>query len=149
MANYIKLIVLGIVVLMSLYAANFARDLAYMVNALTVALAAGVVFIYVLRNTDEPRDTRDLSGEYMDGVVRYGVIATALWGVVGFLVGTFIAFQLAFPQLNFEWAEGILNFRSPSSAAYQRRDFRLRRQRVDLYLVLRGAAYIGGAALGR
>jgi cytochrome c oxidase cbb3-type subunit 1 len=46
----------------------------------------------------------------MDGVVRYGVIATALWGVVGFLVGTFIAFQLAFPQLNFEWARAYLNF---------------------------------------
>ena len=110
MANYIKLIVLGIVVLFALMAANFARDLAYMVNALTVALAAGVLFIWVLRNTDEPVSQRDLSGEYMDGVIRYGVIATALWGVVGFLVGTIIAFQLAFPALNFEWAQGYLNF---------------------------------------
>jgi cbb3-type cytochrome oxidase subunit 1 len=33
-------------------------------------------------------------------------IATAFWGVVGFLVGVFIAFQLAFPVLNFEWAQG-------------------------------------------
>ena len=61
----------------------------------------------MLRNTDEPVAPKvDLSGEYMDGVVRAGVIATALWGVVGFLAGTFIAFQLAFPQLNFEWAQG-------------------------------------------
>ncbi len=110
MANYIKLIALGIVVLLALMAANFARDLAYLVNALTVALAAGVAFIWVLRNTDEPVEPRDLSGEYMDDVIRYGVIATALWGVVGFLAGTFIAFQLAFPELNFEWAEGYLNF---------------------------------------
>jgi cytochrome c oxidase cbb3-type subunit 1 len=38
------------------------------------------------------------------------VIATALWGVVGFLAGVFNAFQLAFPGLNFDWAEGYANF---------------------------------------
>ena len=48
--------------------------------------------------------------EYMDDVIRYGVIATAFWGVVGFLAGVFIAFQLAFPALNFEWAQGYANF---------------------------------------
>lgn len=45
-----------------------------------------------------PRGLDD--GIYMDGPIRYGVIATVFWGVVGFLVGTFIAFQLAFPDLN-------------------------------------------------
>ena len=110
MANYIKLVVLGVIVLLALIAANYARDLAYLVNALTVALAAGGLFIWVLRHTDEPVEKVDLSGEYMDGVVRAGVIATALWGVVGFLAGTFIAFQLAFPYLNFEWAQGYMNF---------------------------------------
>lgn len=110
MANYFKLIALGVIVLLALMAANFARDLAYLANALTVALVAGGLFIWVLRNTDEPVVQRDLSGEYMDDVIRYGVIATALWGVVGFLVGTFIAFQLAFPELNFEWSQGLLNF---------------------------------------
>ncbi len=110
MSNYIKLIVLGLITFLALIAANFARDLAYLVNALTVALAAAGLFLWVLRHTDEPRETVDLSGEYMDGVIRAGVVATALWGVVGFLVGTFIAFQLAFPQLNFEWAEGYANF---------------------------------------
>jgi cytochrome c oxidase cbb3-type subunit I len=38
---------------------------------------------------------------YMDGVIRYGVIATAFWGVVGFAAGTFIAWQLAFPDPGF------------------------------------------------
>ena len=38
----------------------------------------------------------------MDGPIRYGVIATVFWGVVGFLAGVFIAAQLAFPDLNFE-----------------------------------------------
>ena len=44
---------------------------------------------------------RDTSG-YMDDVVRYGVIATIFWGVVGFLVGVLIAAQLAWPELNIQ-----------------------------------------------
>ncbi len=42
---------------------------------------------------------------YEDEVVRKFVIATVFWGVAGFLVGTYIAFQLAFPILNLdlEW----------------------------------------------
>ena len=42
---------------------------------------------------------------YEDEVVRKFVIATVFWGVTGFLVGTYIAFQLAFPILNLdlEW----------------------------------------------
>ncbi len=110
MQNYIKLIALGLITFLALIGANYARDLAYLVNALTVALVAGGLFIWVLRNTDEPVQAVDLSGQYMDGVVRAGVIATCLWGVVGFLAGTFIAFQLAFPYLNFEWSQGYLNF---------------------------------------
>ena len=35
---------------------------------------------------------------YNDSVIRYGVVATVLWGLVGFLVGLFIALQLTFPQ---------------------------------------------------
>ena len=56
---------------------------------------------------EQPKIARP--NEYMDDVVRAGVIATAFWGVVGFLVGVIIAFQLAFPALNVEMM-GILNF---------------------------------------
>ncbi len=110
MWDYFKLAILGLITLCAAIAANYARDAAYMINAMTVMLAAGGVFLWTLRHAGESRDTAALEREYNDGVVRAGVIATALWGVVGFLVGTFIAFQLAFPQLNFEWAEGYLNF---------------------------------------
>jgi cytochrome c oxidase cbb3-type subunit I len=37
---------------------------------------------------------------YDDDLVRAGVILTTFWGCVGFLVGLFIALQLAFPVLN-------------------------------------------------
>ncbi|WP_299948185.1 cytochrome-c oxidase, cbb3-type subunit I [uncultured Ruegeria sp.] len=110
MSNYIKLIVLGLVVLFAAIGSNYARDLAYQVHAILVMIIAGGLFIWTLKNTDEPDILVDRSAEYMDDVIRYGVIATAFWGVVGFLAGTFIAFQLAFPALNFEWAQGYMNF---------------------------------------
>ncbi|MGE5538783.1 MAG: cytochrome-c oxidase, cbb3-type subunit I [Gemmatimonas sp.] len=37
---------------------------------------------------------------YNDAVVRAGVVATVFWGLVGFSAGVFIAFQLAYPELN-------------------------------------------------
>ena len=111
MFNYVKLVTFGLVVLFAMIAASYARDLAYQVHALIIMAVAGGLFLWTLRNTDEPvLATGHNQNEYMDDVIRAGVIATALWGVVGFLVGVFIAFQLAFPVLNFEWAQGMLNF---------------------------------------
>ncbi|MFV2053947.1 cytochrome-c oxidase, cbb3-type subunit I [Aliiroseovarius sp. YM-037] len=109
MMNYIKLIVLGLIALCAAIAANYARDLGYQVHALIVMLVAGGMFLWTLRNTDEPVKV-SASAAYMDDVIRAGAIATAFWGVVGFLVGTFIAFQLAFPALNFESLQGFANF---------------------------------------
>ena len=109
MWDYIKLAALGAIAVLAAIAANYARDLPYMVNALTVMLAAALAFVWVLRGAGEAKLAP--ANEYMDGVVRAGVIATALWGVVGFLVGTTIAFQLAFPELNLsELTQGYLNF---------------------------------------
>jgi len=90
-------------------AANYARDMAYMVHAIIVMLVAGGLFLFTLRRTGEPVVAAPQT-EYFDSVVRAGVIATCFWGVVGFLAGTFIAFQLAFPHLNFEWLQGHGNF---------------------------------------
>jgi cytochrome c oxidase cbb3-type subunit 1 len=111
MSNYIKLIALGLVTLFAMIGTNYARDLAYQVHAIIVMLVAGGLFLYTLRHTGDAKPAAgSQQNEYFDSVVRAGVIATAFWGVVGFLVGTFIAFQLAFPALNFEWAQGFANF---------------------------------------
>jgi cytochrome c oxidase cbb3-type subunit I/II len=40
--------------------------------------------------------------EYNDSVVRYFLIATMVWGLIGMAVGVLIASQLAFWKLNFE-----------------------------------------------
>jgi cytochrome c oxidase cbb3-type subunit 1 len=39
---------------------------------------------------------------YMDGPIKVATIAAVLWGVVGFLVGDIIAWQLAYPALNLD-----------------------------------------------
>ncbi len=44
------------------------------------------------------------AGTYEDKVIKAGVIATVFWGLVGLSVGVLIAFQLAFPDLNFTFA---------------------------------------------
>jgi cytochrome c oxidase cbb3-type subunit 1 len=109
MWNYFRLVLLGLITLAAAYAANFARDLAYQVHAIIIIAVAGGLFVAFLRRLDEPSVPAD-PGSYMDDVIRAGVIATAFWGAVGFLVGTYIAFQLAFPSLNFEFLQGIGNF---------------------------------------
>ncbi|WP_312526863.1 cytochrome-c oxidase, cbb3-type subunit I [Paracoccus sp. (in: a-proteobacteria)] len=115
MWDTIKLIVLGVIAVLAAIAANFARpdDPAYLVNAIIVMLVAAVAFIRVLRQTgnEQPGLEPHPETEYMDDVIRAGVIATTFWGVVGFLVGVVIAFQLAFPALNLsEFAQGYTNF---------------------------------------
>ncbi|MEX6725633.1 cytochrome-c oxidase, cbb3-type subunit I [Sphingosinicellaceae bacterium M-36] len=40
--------------------------------------------------------------EYNDDIVKYGVIASIFWGIAGFLAGDVLAWQLAFPVLNFD-----------------------------------------------
>jgi cytochrome c oxidase cbb3-type subunit 1 len=109
MAQMIKLLALGLITLCAMIAANYARDMAYQVHAVLIMLIAGGMFLWQVRRTDEPTVPTP-HHEYMDGVIRAGVVATCFWGIAGFLVGVVIAFQLAFPVLNFDWAQGYTNF---------------------------------------
>lgn len=104
-----KLIVLGFVAVIAAVAADWGYDLAYQLHAFIIMIIAAGMFIWVLRGVGQPKPDHPQT-EYFDGVIRAGVIATAFWGVVGFLVGTFIAFQLAFPALNFDWGQPFTNF---------------------------------------
>ncbi|MEI4486166.1 cytochrome-c oxidase, cbb3-type subunit I [Frigidibacter sp. MR17.14] len=109
MWDFIKLAALAAIAVLAAIAANYARDAAYLANAVEVMLAASIAFLFYLRRVGDAPAVAS-PREYNDAVVRAGVIATTFWGVVGFLVGVVIAAQLAFPALNFVWAEGILNF---------------------------------------
>ncbi len=112
MSDYPKLAGLGLPAFLAAMAADCARDAADMVPAILVLLLAAGAFLWTLRAM--PADgrgpaPRPAPAGYMDGPIRAGVIATGLWGVVGFLVGTWIAFQLAFPALNIEWPQPYAN----------------------------------------
>jgi cytochrome c oxidase cbb3-type subunit 1 len=67
---------------------------------LFAAICAVVCLVLVMRMLDG-KDQQDDTG-YFDGPVRIATIATVFWGVVGFLVGDIIAWQLAFPVLNLD-----------------------------------------------
>ncbi len=108
--DYVKLVLLGAIAVLAAIASSWGHDLAYQVHAFLIMAIAVGMFIYVLRHTDEPTGPAEPDGIYADGVIRAGVIATAFWGIAGFLVGTFIAFQLAFPALNFDWGQPFTNF---------------------------------------
>jgi cytochrome c oxidase cbb3-type subunit 1 len=45
---------------------------------------------------------RRLPSGYMDGPIKVAAIAALIWGIAGFVVGDLIAWQLAFPALNFD-----------------------------------------------
>ncbi len=108
--DYIKLTVLAVIAVLAALASSMAHDIAYQVHALIIMAISIVMFIWVLRSTGEARAPDMGDSGYDDGVIRAGVIATAFWGVTGFLVGTFIALQLAFPALNFDWGQPYTNF---------------------------------------
>jgi cytochrome c oxidase cbb3-type subunit 1 len=109
MLDYLKLVILGVVVVCAAIAANYARDAAYLVHMLLFMAVGGGLFLYTLRRMGEPAAPVP-THEYMDGPVRAAAIATAFWGVVGFLVGVTIAFQLAFPGSELRMGPGYLNF---------------------------------------
>ncbi|MFQ5438073.1 MAG: cbb3-type cytochrome c oxidase subunit I, partial [Paracoccaceae bacterium] len=106
MLHYLKLLAYAATAAVGAIAAANARDLPYQVHAVIVVVVAAFLLVRGLRKGDGPR----AGTGYQDDVVRAGVVATAFWGLAGFLVGTFIAFQLAFPQLNFEFLQGYGGF---------------------------------------
>ena len=95
-----KLAAFAFIAVFAAMAANFAHDTAYAVHGIIIMLVAAFMFWRTLTHMGEAKALPETG--YKDDVIRAGVIATAFWGVVGFLVGTYIAFQLAFPALNFD-----------------------------------------------
>ena len=88
----------------ALVAAGLSPDPLFRVHmgvAFIVLLLATVVMLRTAQMAPVAKAKSTDDVEYLDGVVRYGTIATVFWGVVGFLVGVVVAAQLAWPELNF------------------------------------------------
>lgn len=86
--------------LLALLAAASAIDHGFAVQMGIVAGAALIAAAGTMRGASNPYPAAAPRNRYDDEVIRWGVIATVFWGVVGFLVGLVIASQLAFPLLN-------------------------------------------------
>jgi cytochrome c oxidase cbb3-type subunit 1 len=85
---------------LALLGAGFAVDDPFRRHMLVAVVVLGAFTVLLLRNTRFEKEVPADGATYMDGPIRYGVIATVVWSVVGFLAGVFIAAQLAFPDLN-------------------------------------------------
>ncbi|MFL0691098.1 MAG: cytochrome-c oxidase, cbb3-type subunit I [Agrobacterium tumefaciens] len=110
--NYtLETLVMAVLAFAALLGVAFAHDslfAAHMWVAFFV-LAGGTIimlrrmqFAPTTASSSSSGQSKTSQSEYFDDVVRYGVIATVFWGVVGFLVGVVVALQMAYPQLYIE-----------------------------------------------
>lgn len=96
------------VLLLAIIAAALAQDGAFAAHAWIVAIVAFVLVWVAAARFDPAAAARSIlhmpeeASRYDDDPVRWGVVATMFWGLVGLLAGVYIALQLAYPQLNFE-----------------------------------------------
>ena len=98
-------IAVGIGAFLALLGVAFAKDdlfQAHMWVLFFVLLVGTVLLLRRVQFSPAAGESADDKSGYFDEVVRYGIIATTFWGIVGFLVGVIVAFQLAFPDLNIE-----------------------------------------------
>ncbi|MBX9880970.1 MAG: cytochrome-c oxidase, cbb3-type subunit I [Sphingomonas sp.] len=94
-------LVAGIACILAAMGAADAPFAVHMGIAASAALIAAFVNMHGVGKSEAARAARAPTSRYDDEVIRWGVIATVFWGVVGLLVGVFIAAQLSFPWLNF------------------------------------------------
>ncbi|MGV6903063.1 MULTISPECIES: cytochrome-c oxidase, cbb3-type subunit I [unclassified Brucella] len=93
----------GLGALFAVLLAGFSHDELFRTHMWILFATLAIFTILLMRNADYGLTPKKVDqSTYMDGPIRYGVIATVFWGVVGFLVGVLIAAQLAFPDLNFQ-----------------------------------------------
>ncbi len=106
MKNGIEAALVGLGAFSALMAAAFSQDALFKAHSWVLFFVLMIATIVLMRRvrpvTLARLDADGQSAGYMDGVVRYGVIATVFWGITGFLVGLIIAAQLAWPELNIE-----------------------------------------------
>ena len=106
-SSYMTAIMLVAGALYSLVVAAKAYDVPMAIHAwmFTLAFVAGVLAIGNRHfNALKGLPGADDGQGYNDAVIKYGVIATLFWGVAGMLAGVYIASELAFPALNFDFA---------------------------------------------
>ena len=98
---------LAVLALACLLIGGKAYDFPMSVHGVLGAIMAAIGLFALMRHyIDRPVEAvpQMIDGlpNYNMGPVRFATIAAVFWGVAGFLAGVYIAFQLAFPVLNFD-----------------------------------------------
>ncbi|MCH2165281.1 MAG: cytochrome-c oxidase, cbb3-type subunit I [Marinovum sp.] len=77
---------------------GWGHDVAYVMHGCLIAAVVGWGLVWLIgRLTDPPRS---IPFAYNDEISKWGIMATFVWGVIGFTVGDILAWQLAIPELN-------------------------------------------------
>lgn len=97
---------LAVIALLGLFFAANSEDTGFYFHGLLFFLFGVAGIFWLIGRGSENAQNRSQPGVaptgYNEAIIRAGVIASMFWGVVGFLVGVVIAFQLTFPVLNFD-----------------------------------------------
>ncbi|WP_414706546.1 cytochrome-c oxidase, cbb3-type subunit I [Saliniramus sp.] len=91
----------SIIVAANAWEAEYAFH-AYLFAAASIASVFAIINRYYDRPAEPVPQEIDGKPNYNMGPVKFGVVAAMFWGIAGFLVGVVIAFQLAYPALNFD-----------------------------------------------
>ena len=99
-------VALALAALLTFTATVRAEDapFAFHMFVFTAAAIAGIVAIFNRHMNMKTAIPQEIDGKpnYNMAVVKFGTIAALFWGVAGFVVGDTIAWQLAFPAVNFD-----------------------------------------------
>src|ERR1700753_3394565 len=98
-AAFAALAFVAIVVAAKAYTPEYAFH-AYLFSAASVAAVFAILNRYFNRPAEPAPLTVDGKPNYTMGPVKFSTIAAMFWGIAGFLVGLYIACELAFPGLN-------------------------------------------------
>ncbi len=106
LAQWLTVSCLSLGIILALFVAAKTTTGAMQFHATIVIIAfiiAIVGIINLVSNINDGKHEASPSGVfYNNDIVKYGVIASAFWGIAGFLIGDILAWQLAFPVLNLD-----------------------------------------------
>lgn len=101
------ILILAPAVILSIYAASQARDVAFYFHSWVTA-AASLIAIFAISyrysNRSAYLPAQEIAGKpnYSYGPIKFATVMSVFWGIAGFTVGLLIAMQLAWPALNFD-----------------------------------------------
>jgi cytochrome c oxidase cbb3-type subunit I len=100
---FVALALLSIVIAAKAYTPGYAFH-AFLFSAASVGAVFTIFNRYFERSATLPALELNGKPNYNMGPVKFASIAAMFWGIAGFTVGVYIASELAFPFLNFDFA---------------------------------------------